>query len=305
MPRVSVIIPTYDRRELLEDTVKSVLSQSYDNLECIVVDGGSTDGTRAFLQGVDDERLQTVFRPEPRGLSNARNKGVEEAEGEYIVFVDDDDRLYPGAIAKLVETIRNQPQDVAGVYTGYVRRYRSDKTQEMNVVPGRVETRGNASIRGPSCTLLRTSVFDDVGGFDESLSALEDDDLWIRVLSRYDMVALDQVLYERRMHDGQMSKDHEQMLKAGRAIIEKHGSRLSSRQLASRYQNIGKRHAEVGDIRRARSSFRDAITFDRWSKRAYYYYLWLQFGSAGYNLGKKIHHEVYRPVRAYMREARG
>lgn len=97
MPLISVIIPLYNKEAIIEQTVKSVLSQSFKDFELIIVDDGSTDGSYGIVENIHDSRLRLI-QQENGGPSKARNTGVEHASGEWIVFLDADDELLPGAI---------------------------------------------------------------------------------------------------------------------------------------------------------------------------------------------------------------
>jgi len=318
MALVSVVVPTHDRKEFLEDSVESVLQQTYPELELIVVDGGSTDGTLEFLGSIADERLRVVAHDHPLGLGAARNAGLEASSGEYVVFLDDDDRLLEGAIAALVEAIRDRPRNCAGVYTAHRNVYESDGRDhgrtvgdndpdratggddEKRVAGGKVERYEDASIGGPSCTLIRSEVVDEVGRFDESFSAHEDSDFWIRLFSEFHMVALDRVLYERRYHDGQMTTDTGAMLRAKTRLLEKHDDRFSDAWLAREYRRIATSYARLGRPGLARERLRDAVRLDSLERGALYYYFWLQFGTAGYSLARLGHDRIYRPLYDYL-----
>ena len=108
MPKVSVIIPSYNRAGMLPRTVHSVLDQTFPDLECIVVDDGSSDGTRQVIASISDPRLRYIWQ-ENQERSAARNTGIAASQGEYLTFLDSDDRLLPGALALLAPTLEAQP----------------------------------------------------------------------------------------------------------------------------------------------------------------------------------------------------
>lgn len=237
-PSVSVIIATRNRVDFLRESVRSVLNQTYTDLECIVIDGASTDGTTAYLESVDDDRLRVRRNTEPQGVGGARNAGIEMAAGEYIVFLDDDDRLSRNAIDLLCEFIRDRDSDCGGVYTSHRRRYESGKIRDRRVSQGRIERIEQAAVGGPSCTIVPAYVFEDVGTFDESFPACEDTDFWIRLLSRYYLVAIDIILYERRYHEGQVTQDSERMIRGNRMLLEKHAEDFSQQMIDARQAAI-------------------------------------------------------------------
>lgn len=288
MTFVSVIIPTYNRAEFLEDAVHSVLNQTHTELECIVVDGGSTDHTRAVLDSIDDVRLHPILRDHPRGISSARNAGLESASGDCIVFLDDDDRLETKAVQVLLDTVSGQPSTCGGAYAAQRRAYESGNSRDHTVPDGRVEHYEDARIRGPSCTLVRNDVIDDIGGFDETLPAREDVDFWIRLFNSYHLIGVNRVLYERRDHNNQLSKDTDKMATGTELLIEKHGDTLSNRKIASFYHDLAHDYAQKGLRRTARTYLRKAIQTEPTAIDNHYYHFWLHFGSAGYRVGRAI-----------------
>lgn len=296
MPTVSVVTPTYNRAQFLEDAVQSVLNQTYTDLECIVVDGGSTDETPELLDAIPDNRLRVITRDRPRGLSNARNVAIEQAVGEYILFLDDDDRLYENAIDCLLKTLRNQPPDCAGVYTARRQIDETGETHTRRITDGRVDCYPHANIGGPSCTLVRAEVFDEIGLFDESLPAVEDADFWIRLFSAYHMIGLDRVLYERRLHDEQMTENPQLVIEGNLKILEKLDTNCSPHIKSQLHYSIAHEYAHLEQTATARSYLRRAIREYPWRLAYYYYHWWLLFGMFGYTLGHKVHRQAYRPI---------
>ena len=182
-PSVSVIIATRNRRALLARALRSTLSQRRVDLEVIVVDDGSDDGTPEFLAGVDDGRLHVVRHSTSVGTSPAKNDGLSRAAGEWVAFLDDDDVWAPDKLAAQLQAAAADPAVwvCAGAVTvdGDLRPVgpwlvppatERDRLLVTNVIPG-----------GGSATLMKTVVLRDVGGFDPALAILNDWDLWIRL----------------------------------------------------------------------------------------------------------------------------
>ena len=112
MPLISVIIPTHNRRELLLRAIDSVLKQTHEELEIIVIDDASTDGTQSAVLDLHEERIQYVRLPEQSGACAARNKGVDMARGEYIAFHDSDDVFHPDKLEKQLQYLTDTDADV-------------------------------------------------------------------------------------------------------------------------------------------------------------------------------------------------
>lgn len=208
MTRVSIIIPTLDRRELLSEAVETVREQTYDSFECLVVDGGSTDGTCSFLEGFDDEWLRVIEQDRPGGPATARNIGINTSDAEFVLFLDDDDLLYPYATNQLVTNITNQSADCAGVFATKHIITRNGRTLRRDVPSGLMTTPSiehARAIGGPSGTIFRRRALKDVDGFDESFEMSEDLDLYLTLLSSYSLYGVDTVCCVRRLHEGQIS----------------------------------------------------------------------------------------------------
>jgi len=224
MSRVTIVIPTLDRKEFLEQAIESVEWQTYDDIECIVVDDGSTDGTREFLDSLDYDYLRTIYRDET-GLSSARNAGIDASEGEYVLFFDSDDILYPGAVETLVEALERQSDECAGVFGSKKLVTDRGRVSERRAHTGTMTepTLDNArAIGGPSSVLFRHSAIDSIGGFDESFVSREDLDLYLSLLERYMLYGIDEFCCERRIHADQMSRDKESVMKGYAMIRRKH-----------------------------------------------------------------------------------
>src|SRR5438128_1621108 len=105
MPKVSVVLPTYNRRPLLREAVDSVVGQSFSDWELILVDDGSTDDTRAYFKELTDPRVSRVFLPHSANRSAVRNAGIARARGEWIAFLDSDDLWAPEKLTRQVEAL--------------------------------------------------------------------------------------------------------------------------------------------------------------------------------------------------------
>jgi glycosyltransferase involved in cell wall biosynthesis len=185
---VSVIIPTYNRADFIGDSIRSVLEQTYSNLELIVVDDGSTDDTESVVAAFSDPRFRYVRQPN-RGRSNARNQALSLAKGKYITFLDSDDMYLPDKVQLQVNYLRSHPG------TGMVYTSAHCVDDQGNMLPNEYR----ASVSGliyesiafftPVTITLPTvmtyqDVFDHVGGFDEKMYRFEDTDMWRRI-SKY------------------------------------------------------------------------------------------------------------------------
>lgn len=201
MPLVSVIIPTFNRARLLPRAIKSVLCQTLRDFECIVVDDGSTDRTDELpvLKNADS-RIRYVKLPENRGVSAARNTGVDATSARLLAFLDSDDEWLPHKIEKQVRWLeRNRDFSIVQTREIWIRngkRVNAPKTHEKFMGDLFDASLGRCMIT-PSSVLLTRALFKECGGFNESLPACEDYDLWLKITCRYPVGLVDEYLLTR------------------------------------------------------------------------------------------------------------
>ena len=209
MPKVSVIIPTYNRLPLLKEAVDSVLAQDFEDLELIVVDDGSTDGTPEEMKKYGG-RVKLFQHPLNKGVSAARNKGVLHAKGKYIAFLDSDDLWVKGKLKIQVAFLDdNPPYPLCYTDEIWIR-----KGTRVNPMVKHAKYSGwifekclPLCIISPSSAMMRKTLFRRVGLFDEALSVCEDYDFWLRVSVRFPIFFINRKLIVKRGgHPDQLSQ---------------------------------------------------------------------------------------------------
>ncbi|MCY4062482.1 MAG: glycosyltransferase [Chloroflexi bacterium] len=213
-PLVSIVIPTYNRRQFVADAIESCLAQTYGNCEIIVVDDGSSDGTESYLQGRYGDRVRYVYQ-DNQGPGIARNRGVDVAVGEIIHFLDADDQLHERKIEIGLEVFRRQP-DVSVIYTHY-QQVAGDGSTPVSTGPfeGYSDEVYCELLRQTGCRILtsssmfRSAALRAVGGFadDVKFRSAEDWDLFLRLALRFRFHGIDEPLVYRRVHSGMISDD--------------------------------------------------------------------------------------------------
>ncbi|MDF1592963.1 MAG: glycosyltransferase [Desulfobacterales bacterium] len=205
---VTVIIPTYNRGWILKEAIDSVLAQDYKEFEIIVVDDGSTDTTTELLKTYGHHL--TVIQQQNRGVSAARNDGIAAASGRYIAFLDSDDLWLPQKINQQVQFFALNPEAlICQTEEIWIRNGRrvNPKLRHKKLSGMIFEPSLHLCLVSPSAVMIRRSLFDAVGLFDENLPACEDYDLWLRVSCRHPVYLIDTpLIIKRGGHPDQLSK---------------------------------------------------------------------------------------------------
>jgi glycosyltransferase involved in cell wall biosynthesis len=218
---VTVVIPCYNQARFLGEAIESALSQTYKNFKVVVVDDGSDDHTSEVAARYGRVRL---VRQENNGLAAARNRGMAEGEGEYVVFLDADDRLLPDALEVGARELEAHPDCafVSGHCTLIAHEGSRLPTPSQLCVEEDhyLKLLQICYIWAPASVIYRRTVFDSVGGFDSSVSAAADYDLYLRIARRYPVRCHEQAVVEYRQHEASMSRDHELMLRSVLAVLD-------------------------------------------------------------------------------------
>jgi len=209
MSKVSVIIPTYNRLPMLKEAVDSVLAQDYEDLELIVVDDGSTDGTVEEISRYGG-RVKLLRHTENRGVSAARNKGILHSKGKYVAFLDSDDLWVKGKL-KLQAAFLDENPHYPLCYTDeiWIRRgKRVNPRLKHSKYSGWIfEKCLPLCTISPSSAVMRRTLFSKVGLFDEALPVCEDYDFWLRVSVRFPIFFINRKLIVKRGgHPDQLSQ---------------------------------------------------------------------------------------------------
>jgi glycosyltransferase involved in cell wall biosynthesis len=235
MPRVSVVIPSYNHERFVGAAVESVLAQSWTDLELIVVDDRSTDGSTKMFERVRDSRFHFTVQPENLGISAAMNAGIRASRGEFVAVLGSDDSFRADKLAAQVAVLDAHP-DVAAVFTRPEvvdddGRLRDDAVgREIRAVfdepdrprhqwLARLFDKGNRLCHPSS--MMRRSAFDEIGWYDERLAQLQDQDLWLRLLSRHEIrIIPERMTFYRRLRSGGSLSSPEQPGKVARTMWE-------------------------------------------------------------------------------------
>lgn len=223
---VSIVIPAFNSVSTIGETLDSVISQTFDNWEAIVVDDGSTDGLNIFLKKYSDPRVKYFYK-ENGGVASARNFGIKSAEGDYIAFLDSDDIWHP---EKLFESIKKMTEDNAELIYSDILMFETDfnfsvkyKYVEPFDISNDYERLLVYDYIPTLSVVVKKSVFLEIGDFDETLKGTEDWDMWIRIAKFFKISYLNKSLsYYRSSSNGLSKGNRDRHLMEEWKVIKKH-----------------------------------------------------------------------------------
>jgi glycosyltransferase involved in cell wall biosynthesis len=224
-PKVSVVIPVYNRARYVRAAIDSILAQSLRDLELIVVDDGSSDGTPETVERIADPRLRLVRNEANLGIPRTRNRGLQEARGEYIAWLDSDDLALPQRLQIQVDFLESAPGiALVGSWAGtmndagnWIPRYKVLPTQPQEV-GARLLLR---------CPILQYSMMGRAEvlkelGYREDFPVCQDFDLFVRLFERHGLANLPRILVRRRFHEGRVTREKAELVKAMNQRIAAH-----------------------------------------------------------------------------------
>jgi len=278
-PKVSVVIPAYNRPLLLQRAIQSVLNQSYRNIEIIVVDDASTEAIFPTLNTFSQFNIKYAKHPQNKGLAASRNTGSKMAEGEFINFLDDDDELDPSKIEKQMNIFLNSSPNLGLVYCGY--RY---VFKNKIIIEGKPRHRGhilkyalNDSLTIVThCALIRKEHLLSIGGFDEQLMSAEDFDFWIRFAKFFEYDYVPETLVTYHLHEsGNMTRQLQNRIHVREIIMQKYKNDLiqNKQALSVHLCRLGALYYMAGDRRKSRHYIYQSILVWPFHWKGYVYFL--------------------------------
>jgi len=258
MPKVSVIIPTYNCGQYICEAIDSVLAQTYKDIEIIIVDDGSSDNTKNVVLMYKD-KIKYIYQNN-KGEAGARNRGIKEAQGEFIAFIDADDIWLENKLEKQMEIISNMSADLV-----HCRMYvmENNKIVEGKIKPTKPAITFYDLLLGGKSLLMtivvKKACFDKIGLFDESIKLATDYDMWLRFSLKYKISFIDEPLAIYRRHSNQLSSEdnNKKFKEYGIAICKKliaypeSPRKLIKKKLSCEYYLLGKIYYQKGVYRMA------------------------------------------------------
>lgn len=290
MPKVSVIVPTYNSAAFIRETLESILSQDYQDFEILIVDDASTDNTKDVVAAISSEKIRYLCLPQNHGgPSKARNVGITNAKGEFIAVFDSDDIMQTGRLSTAVSLLDTFP-DVAMTFTDILKFNEKTGDYPESLLKGYdrfaslKKTRHGSKLyvidseQAYSCLFyenfvstssvtVRRSIFDKVGFFDEELTNADDLDMWFRITNYFNVGFIDAVTVRYRVSDGSISGRGLKLVNNRITVYRnrlnmdlKRESRLQAhKQIAINYEGMGYSYRCLNQMKEARRSYLSSL----------------------------------------------
>lgn len=287
-PLVSIVLPTYNCAEYLPCSIGSILAQTYNSYETIVIDDGSIDITKEVLSPFM-QKIKYIKLGKNKGLPTVRNVGIQAAQGKYIAFIDADDIWLPEKLSNGIEFLETNPE-FSMVYSRHVNIDNMgntiDECSKRQLPSGNIFTQlfTEQNFIITSSVLVLKKVFDTVGLFDTKLFNCQDWDMWLRIAFYFKVASIDKVLVKYRHNPRSLSKDRNNVLKYQKIIIDKTynefkekdngiSEKLYKKRLASHYAKAGRHYLRLGDKNLANENLRLSLKYNLFNFRTIRYYL--------------------------------
>ncbi len=225
-PLVSIVIPTHNRANLLGRCVQSILNQTYENFELIIVDDASTDNTKNIIKRFKDKRIIYIKHKKNLGGGAARNTGIKTAKGNFIAFQDSDDEWLPQKLEKQMNAFETASKNTGVIYTAFWRIENGKKTYIPNNIQNKQGNIHQELLKGNFVTtqsaVVKKECFEKAGVFDEDLPSGQDWELWIRISKYHNFKIINEPLVISYFTKGSITDTRKNDYKTLEFILNKH-----------------------------------------------------------------------------------
>lgn len=285
-PTVSIVIPAFNRANTLRAAVDSVLTQTFEDFELLIVNDGSQDATMAIAADISDPRIRLLENPHNMGAGAARNTGIRAARGTWIAFQDSDDEWLPHKLERQMARLTAPGADFVAAYCGMlvigtvalVKKATPTVRPHIDYLPAIDTHQVEGDLRqtllagnliSTQTLIARRDMLERIGGFDETLPAVEDWDCALRLAQLGDIACVDEPLVLQRFSTNSLSHQLFQRLKARNAIIEKHRALYvdDPALLARLHAGHAVMYARLGNRSEARTAMRKSLALQPLSPR--------------------------------------
>jgi len=299
MPAVSVIIPTYNRADILPRAINSILGQTYRDLDIIIIDDGSSEDIQSILQSIESGKITLIKHTENRGIAASRNAGIRASDSKYIALLDNDDEWLPEKLEKQIKLLNTAPAKTAISDTGFINII---KNKEY-FVPAFEQRNKNGNIYRniiskhfilPSTILIKRECFLSTGMLDENIPVFDDWDYFFRILKEYGIKSINEPLIRRHHHNDNVSSKIDIVLTGYSRLVEKHYTEISRdhRLLSICYLKLGHMSCFQGESKKGREYLAKSIRTNHLEWRSYIAYLLSLSGEKFYRSFTKLYRAV-------------
>lgn len=296
MPTVSVIIPVFNGAAFVDKAIRSVLTQTFQDFEIIVVDDGSTDNTAKVVKAIVDDRVHYVYQPN-QGPATARNNGIQRARGEFVAFLDSDDRWLPSKLEMQLRRLSEVPEaglvhcaalivDVEGNAKGCHSARLEGQVLDTLLMGNQIAT---------SSVMVPCWVFDRVGVFDQNIRGPEDWELWMRIAAALPVVAVRDTLVMYTFLPGGFGKKIDMLRDHCLYSLEKAFTSYAAHRIHLRREAIARVHfgmgigfGTFGELREARQELFQAVCWHPFIPGVYWRLLLTFLGPTLNRQGRQI-----------------
>jgi glycosyltransferase involved in cell wall biosynthesis len=309
LPIVSVIIPTYNRNGFLRAAIESVLKQTFQAFEIIVVDDASSEDVQGIVKGFHDSRIKCIRHEINKGEAGARNTGIMHAEAKYIAFLDDDDTWLPEKLKSQLDVLENSAQKVGGIYSGYIVKDCADPRKSYAKTPSK---RGDIykdllvqnSIGPPSSVVVRRKCIETAGLFDENIYYGVDHDFYLRVAKDFHFEYIAEPLVNYSIHENRLSTNPEIVARGLEAMSLKYQGELGElyskrrKYLGLGFLSVGVGFCYQGDKTKGIKAIMQSIRLYPFEPRAYFNLGLSLLGRKNFTKIKKFKYMLLAPFKS-------
>jgi len=301
-PMVSVIIPTYNRNNTLKRAIRSVLNQTFQDFEIVVIDDASTESPEKLITAFNDARIRYFCHESNRGANVARNTGINASSGKYIAFLDSDDEWLPEKLECQIKSFENLPVNVGAHYSGLTVVSSKGVVLDRRIPSASGDILSTLFTRnciGPlSSVIVRRSALDHSGLFDEQLPASQDWDLYIRIAHHFHFGFTRKPLVSYHISSDSITKNMKSKALARHMILKKYEDRIKKNPYAFSRQLIktGHYYCRADQMINGRRVFVRAIRAYPLSLWGYFYFLCSLLGHKKYNHLVFLRHRLFNKV---------
>jgi glycosyltransferase involved in cell wall biosynthesis len=304
-PKISVIVPTYNRSELLPRAINSILNQTFKDFELIIVDDGSTDNTKKIIEkySENDSRIKYIYQENSGGPPRPKNTGIKIAKGNYIAFLDSDDEWLPSKleeqIKKYIENDKNHNIGLVGCGAIIINKATKEKeyfTPPRFLLKKTPEILQKTIAHSCSSIIIKKTVFEDSGLFDENIKVLDDRDLYIRILNKYKFIFIQKPLFKYYVHDNNVTnkKNEHKSIKDEQLMLKKYKKIYLTQPdiYYDKLKEIGRFYVINSQPKLARKIFIKAIKIKPFSK--IYINIFLSFNPSLYKKSLLLYKKIFK-----------